>query len=116
VSEVRRLRELEGENGKLKQRLAGGDVGHRGPEGSRAGKTVSPLARREAVQAMRAKTAISERRVCQLRAMSRTVLHSIAQLEVDGGQPRCRIVEQAAQRRLPGAFMHCCDVKASWPT
>jgi len=51
---------------------------------------------------MRAKTVISERRACQLMAISRTVLHYAARPEVDGGQLRCRIVELAAQRRRFG--------------
>jgi putative transposase len=51
---------------------------------------------------MRAKTAISERRACQLMAISRTVLHYQPQPEADGGQLRCRIVDLAAQRRRFG--------------
>ncbi len=52
--------------------------------------------------AMRAKTKISERRACQLMAISRTVLHYVPGREADGGQLRCRIVELAAQRRRFG--------------
>lgn len=51
---------------------------------------------------MRAKTRISERRACQLMAISRTVLHYKRQPEEDGGQLRCRIVDLAAQRRRFG--------------
>lgn len=52
--------------------------------------------------AMRAKTKISERRACQLMAISRTVLHYAPGREADGGPLRCRIVELAAQRRRFG--------------
>jgi putative transposase len=51
---------------------------------------------------MRAKTKISERRACQLMAISRTVLHYTPRLEADGGQLRCRIIELAAERRQFG--------------
>jgi putative transposase len=51
---------------------------------------------------MRAKTVISERRACQLMAISRTVLHYAARPEIDGGQLRHRITELASQRRRFG--------------
>jgi putative transposase len=51
---------------------------------------------------MRAKTAISERRACELMDLSRTVLHYQPQAESDGGQMRIRITELAAQRRRFG--------------
>jgi putative transposase len=51
---------------------------------------------------MRAKTAISERRACELMDLSRTVLHYEPQAESDGGRMRIRITELAAQRRRFG--------------
>ena len=51
---------------------------------------------------MRAKTAISERRACELMDLSRAVLHYQPQAESDGGQMRIRIIELAAQRRRFG--------------
>ena len=66
------------------------------------GKKASLQARREAVQAMRAMTGISERRACSLIGLSRTVLHSIARGERDCGVLRSRILLLAAQRRRFG--------------
>lgn len=51
---------------------------------------------------MRAKTAISERRACELMDLSRAVLHYQPQTESDGGQMRIGIIELAAQRRRFG--------------
>jgi putative transposase len=51
---------------------------------------------------MRAKTAISERRACELMELSRTVLHYEGRAEADAGRLRMRIGELAAQRRRFG--------------
>jgi putative transposase len=51
---------------------------------------------------MRAKTAISERRACELMDLSRTVLHYEGRIEADAGQLRIRIGELATQRRRFG--------------
>ena len=51
---------------------------------------------------MRAKTGISERRACQLMAVSRTVLHYKPRGDQDNGHLRSRITELASQRRRFG--------------
>jgi putative transposase len=66
------------------------------------GKSVRPQARREAVQAMRAKTGISERRACVLMRLSRTVLRNEGRGERDCRVLRSRILLLAAQRRRFG--------------
>jgi putative transposase len=66
------------------------------------GNTVSPQARREALQPMRANTGISERRACSLMELSRTVLRYEGRGERDCGVLRSRILLLAAQRRRFG--------------
>jgi putative transposase len=55
VSEARRLRELEAENGKLKRLLAEAELDKAALKGSSRPKMVSPQARREAVTVERKK-------------------------------------------------------------
>jgi putative transposase len=75
VADARRLRELEGENGKLKKLLA---------------------------EAMRAKRGISERRACGLMWISRTVLRYRAAGDLDQSRLPEAIKSLAAQRRRFG--------------
>ena len=63
---------------------------------------MSPQARREAVEAMRAKTEISERRACELMGLSRTVLHYERCVDEVNVALRSRITELAAERRRFG--------------
>jgi putative transposase len=51
---------------------------------------------------MREKTAISERRACQLVGLSRTVLHYAPLPQTDNAQLQQRMVELAAERRRFG--------------
>jgi putative transposase len=51
---------------------------------------------------MRAKSAISERRACELMTVSRTVLHYEPRADRGEEQLRVRIIELAAQRRRFG--------------
>jgi putative transposase len=51
---------------------------------------------------MRAKTNISERRACELRGLSRTVLHYQARTELRNDELRARIGQLAAERRRLG--------------
>jgi putative transposase len=69
---------------------------------NRAGKTVSPQARREAAQAMPAKTGISERRACGLIGLSRAVLRYRAAGDRDQRRLREAIKSLAMQRRRFG--------------
>ena len=63
---------------------------------------MSPQARREAVDAMRAKTRVSERRACALIGLSRTVLHYAGQVSEKNAIVRSRMLAIAAERRRFG--------------
>ena len=94
VPDAKRLRELESENAKLKA-PGRGDAGCGRVAGRRARKILSPLARREAVTIMRAKTSISERQACALLALSRTVLRYVPRPTDDSLQQR--LIELAGE-------------------
>lgn len=74
----------------------GGHARQRSVKGRRAGKILSPQARRIAVCAVRAKLNLSERRACRLLGLSRSVLHYVSQRSGDGLQKR--LVELAGER------------------
>lgn len=63
---------------------------------------MSPQARREAVDAMRAKTVISERRACGLIGLSRTVLHYAGRADERNTIVRSRMLAIASERRRFG--------------
>lgn len=63
---------------------------------------MSPQARREAVDAMRAKTRVSERRACALIGLSRTVLHYAGRVSEKNAIVRSRMLAIAAERRRFG--------------
>ncbi len=69
VSDARRLKELEAENGRFKRLLAVGDLGERGIEISLEKKVVSAPARRELVRDM-VSHGLSERRCLRVVGMS----------------------------------------------
>jgi hypothetical protein len=73
---------------------------------------VSPQARREAVEAMRAKTKISERRACELMGISRTVLHY--ERCVDEVNVGLAITDYGARRRAAALWVsaHSCAATA----
>ena len=59
---------------------------------------MSPQAKREDVATMGEKTAISERRACQLVGLSRTVLHYEPLPQIDNVQLQQRMIELASER------------------
>src|SRR6267378_3665099 len=74
----------------------------RSAEGRSAGKAVTPQAKREAVEAMRERTGISQRRACRLMGLARSVMQYEARRSPDNEQLKQRIVELASQRRRFG--------------
>jgi putative transposase len=71
ISEIRRLRLLEEENGRLKKDRGAASAGHRCTEGGVVKKVVGPPAKRVAVRVAREEGKLSERRVCGLLGMNR---------------------------------------------
>jgi putative transposase len=106
VSEAKRLRSLEDENGKLRKLLAeamlnvpvlsfrqrGGVEGHRGK------KVVTPGAKREAVAHAQSAFGLSERRACGIIGVSRHG-NSYASWRPDNGVLRERLRDLASERR-----------------
>ena len=72
VSQARRLKELERENGRLKRAMAGLDTGQADPGGSGQGKLLSPERRRRCVVRVRQQLGASERRACRVLGQPRT--------------------------------------------
>ena len=65
ADDVKRLKELERENARLKRIVADQALENRGAEGDREGKLVSPARRRQAVAMLRDRLGVSERRACR---------------------------------------------------
>ncbi len=70
---MKRLRQLEAENGRLKKVLAERDHGHRDPEGSRRKKMVSAFVRRQQI-AYVCQRGRSLRRACALLSVARSAV------------------------------------------
>ena len=66
LSEAKRLKALEDENGKLKRAACGGDARQHSPEGPAVKRMVTPAAGREAVAHLEQGYEMSERRACSL--------------------------------------------------
>jgi putative transposase len=66
ADDVRRLKELEGENARLKRIVADQGTPDPGPEGAGAGNLVSPARRRRAVEHLQRVFGVSQRWACQL--------------------------------------------------
>jgi putative transposase len=66
VSEAKRLKQLQDENGKLKKLLADAMLDNAGPEGSAVKKMVTPAVKREAVAHLKTNHEMSERRACRV--------------------------------------------------
>ena len=65
ISQVKRLKELEAENARLRRAGIRPDAGQGDPAGGRTGKLLSPARRRLCVEHIRDKLGVSERRACQ---------------------------------------------------
>ncbi|WP_407696283.1 IS3 family transposase [Sphingobium sufflavum] len=72
VSEAKRLRALEDENGRLKRLLADAMLDNAGLKDLLSKKLVTPAAKREAVAHLQALLDVSERRACRVIAADRT--------------------------------------------
>ena len=72
VSDAKRLKALEEENGKLKRLLADAMLDNDGAEGSARPKMVTPAARRTAVAHLAEAYEMSERRACRVIAADRS--------------------------------------------
>jgi putative transposase len=114
VSEAKRLRALEDENGRLKRLLADAMLdsltqpmirGIMGPEGRSEGpavkKMVTPAAKREAVAHLQALLDVSERRACRVIDADRTVIRYQSRRDSDEAL-REKLRDLAHQRRRFG--------------
>ena len=89
VSQARRLKELERENGRLKRAvLAGLDTGQADPGGSGQGKLLSPERRRRCVVRVRQQLGASERRACRVLGQPRTTQRRARKVASDEGALR----------------------------
>ena len=101
VSEAKRLRALEDENGRLKRLLADAMLDNAWSEGSAVKKMVTPAAKREAVAHLQALLDVSERRACRVIAADRTVIRYQSR-RADDEVLREKLRELAHQRRRFG--------------
>ena len=72
VSALKRLKELEEENRRLKQMYAELSLDHKSPQGDCRKKAVAPEQRRELAEQVRLEHRMSERRACRVLDLSRT--------------------------------------------
>ena len=101
VSDARRLKALEDENGEAEEAAGRDDAGHRDPEGHQQPKVVTPAAQRQAVAHACAVHEVSERRACQTLGVDRSSMRYRSRRAGDAAV-RLRIRELAAQRRRFG--------------
>ena len=100
VSEARRLRALEEENGRLKKLFAEGNARQRHVAGRGRKKMVTPAARREAAAHLREVHGVSQRRACQALGVDRSSVRYRSRR--DDGEIRVRLREIAPVRRRFG--------------
>ncbi|HCJ23172.1 MAG TPA: IS3 family transposase [Erythrobacter sp.] len=101
VSEARRLRELEGENAKLKRLLADTMLDNVALKDRLGKKVLTPAAMREAVAHLQACHGMSERRACRVIDAHRTSVHYRSKRD-DNAELRDKLRELANQRRRFG--------------
>ena len=101
VSDAKRLKALEDENGKLKRLYADAIAGQCRPEGTSLKKLVTPAARRDAVAHLRTVLEVSERRACTIMDVDRSTVRYRSR-RPDDGPLRARLRELAHQRRRFG--------------
>ena len=75
VADVKRLRELEGENAKLKQMYAESGVGERGNQGHLGPKVITPSAKRQVTEVLVGEHQLPVRRACQIVNLSRAAYY-----------------------------------------
>ena len=101
VSEAKRLRALEDENGRLKRLLADAMLDNAGLKDLLAKKVVTPAARREAVAHLQALLDVSERRACRVIDADRTSVRYRSRCG-DDGELREKLRALAQERRRFG--------------
>ncbi|MDR4305388.1 IS3 family transposase [Chelatococcus sambhunathii] len=101
VSEARRLKGLEDENGRLKRMLADAMLGNAALKDLLGKKVVAPAARREAVAYLAGAFEMSERRACRVVGVDRTSVRYEG-TRYDDAMLRGRLKELAAERRRFG--------------
>jgi putative transposase len=98
VSQLRRLRQLEDENRKLKQVVAELTLDNHAAHGSRHKKLVTPTARRSAVGYLQTTYSCSQRRACRLVGAHRTTMRSQVQVREQDERIRERLRTVARER------------------
>ena len=109
VSQARRLKERERENGRLKRAVADFDTGQADRGGSGQGKILSPERRRRCVARVRQQLGASERRACRVLGQPRTAQRRARKVASDEGALRGDIVrlgESIRPLRLPTRHGH----------
>ena len=101
VSDAKRLKQLEGENAKLKKLLAEAMLDVAVLKGHHVKKVVTPVARRAAVTSAREAHGISERRACSIIGADRSPMRH-GHRRADDAATRTRLKELAAERRRFG--------------
>jgi putative transposase len=101
VSDAKRLRALEEENGRLKRLLAGHDARQRRSEGPAVKKMVTPATKREAVAHLQTALGMSERRACAVVGADRKSMR-YRSCRAEDDDLRSRLRELAQQRRRFG--------------
>ncbi|WP_132896266.1 IS3 family transposase [Sphingomonas sp. PP-CC-3A-396] len=101
VSDAKRLRALEEENGRLKRLLADTMLDNAGLKDLLFKKMVTPAAKREAVAHLQAALGMSERRACAVVGADRKSMR-YRSCRSDDGDLRSRLRELAQQRRRFG--------------
>ncbi|NKI19638.1 IS3 family transposase [Spongiibacter sp. KMU-166] len=102
AQEIRRLKQLEEENSKLKRLLAESMLDADALKAALNRKLLTPHNKREAVATMREETSISLRRACRLVGVSRSTLAYRSQKQSDDREIQARLTELAGERRRFG--------------
>ena len=97
VSQARRLKELERENGRLKRAVADLTLDKLIPGGSGQGKLLSPERRRRCVARVRQQLGASERRACRVLGQSRSTQHRRRKVRADEAALRSDVVRLASR-------------------
>ncbi len=120
LDQVRRLKQLEQENGRLRRAISDLTLGEADPEGSRVGKLLSAARRRAAVEHVTAELGVSQRLACRVLDQHRSTQRKARRTADDEAALTQAIVALATQygrygyRRIT-ALLHaegwCCNHK-----
>lgn len=99
VSDVKKLRQLEGRKPATQTDGGGTSAGHPGTRGSHRKKLVAPKAKRMAAQWMAERFGLSQRRVCRLLQADRNTLRYRSRRQEDGAlRTRIRAIAEIKRR------------------